>query len=69
MITVTYESLKQLRKLHRYSRRALSIASGISQSHIASIERGDKQPTMLVVCRLAHAIGVKPEELYQCEVS
>ena len=60
-----------LLKFVRYRRnltiRDLSKLSGVSKTHISRIERGTEIPTLNVICKLASALGVLPEELYICE--
>lgn len=50
--------LKAQRQRHELSLEALAAASGVSRSMISDIERGAKIPTVLVLARLATALGV-----------
>jgi transcriptional regulator with XRE-family HTH domain len=47
--------------------RKLAELSGVSTGYISEVERGEKKPTIEVLCKLAVALGVKPEELYTYE--
>ena len=57
--------VREKRKEQRLSIRQLAQESGISKSQIAAIETGSSIPTILTLCRLAEAMRVKPEELYE----
>lgn len=59
--------LREVRKGKNLSIKKLSILSGVSTGHISNIENGLKMPTIDVLVRLAAALGVKPEELYQVQ--
>jgi len=43
----------------------LSKISGVSKTHISEIETGKQMPTLPVLCLLAGAMEVNPEELYK----
>ncbi len=46
------------------TQKELSILSGVSESYIGDLERNEKEPTISILCKLAKALKVKPEELY-----
>lgn len=50
--------LRRQRRSRDLTVEALSAASGVSRSMISDIERGAKMPTVLVMARLATALGV-----------
>ena len=60
-----YISLKQIREARKISIRQLAYMSGVSKSQISAIENEKSIPTILVLCQLAAALHVKPEELYE----
>jgi len=45
----------------------LSRLSGVSLAHIHYIERGEKMPSIKVICKIAKALEVHPSELFSCE--
>ena len=45
----------------------LSRMSGVAKSHISNIESGEKNPTILTLCKLAKALDVPCCELFSCE--
>jgi len=47
--------------------RDLEELSGISKSTINSIENGEANPTIAVICQLADALKCRPEELFFIE--
>lgn len=57
--------IKKIRLERKLTQEELSILSGVSKSHIGDLERNEKEPTITVLCRLAKALKVKPEELYR----
>lgn len=59
--------LKFARYRQNMTQEELSRKSGVSRSYISKIERGEREPTISVICKLANALGVKPEDLFICE--
>jgi len=39
--------------------------AGLSAKYVGEVERGEKNPTYLVMIQIADAIGVKIKELFQ----
>lgn len=60
-------TLKKIREQKGISVRQLAYMSGVSKSQISAIENGTSIPTILVLCQLADALHVAPEELYRYE--
>jgi len=54
-----------LRKERHLTQLALSIESGLSKSYLSDLERGQRNPTVAVLCRLVKALGVTLEELFR----
>ena len=42
----------------------LSLRSNLSQSVIANIEKGKKQPSVLTLIRIAEALNVNPQDFF-----
>lgn len=55
--------VRTLRVRRKLSRTVLATNAGISLTYLAEIERGERNPTLAVVARLARALGAKPSEL------
>ena len=57
--------LKEVRKKKNISLVQLAQMTGISTSHLNYIERGEKEPSISMLCRIAIALKVNIEELYR----
>jgi transcriptional regulator with XRE-family HTH domain len=57
------ESVRARRKAQMMSQEALADFAGIDRSHMGKIERGERNVTLLNVCRIAEAMNCKPSEL------
>lgn len=58
------EFVKAQRRLAQVSQRNLARMSGVSDSYLSQIERGNYRPSPQVVKALAQAFNLKPEQLY-----
>jgi len=56
--------LKRLRQRRKLSQEALAEKVGISSKYVSSIERGKENPTLDIMIKLAHTLGVEMEELF-----
>ncbi|MHC1760562.1 MAG: helix-turn-helix domain-containing protein [Negativicutes bacterium] len=56
-------NLKNLRIDSKLSQAELAERSGISQGYLSSLERGEKQPTLPILKRLAEALGISTAAL------
>jgi transcriptional regulator with XRE-family HTH domain len=56
--------IKQRRVSIPLTLNELGISSGVSQSHIGRIERGERFPSAHVLRRIAQPLGFKPAELF-----
>ena len=64
VLTAFGEFVKAQRQLAQVSLRNLAKMSGVSDSYLSQIERGNYRPSPQVVKALAQAFGLKPEQLY-----
>jgi transcriptional regulator with XRE-family HTH domain len=46
------------------SQEGLADRTGIHRTYIGGIERGERNPTLLMIHRLAQALDIKPAELF-----
>ena len=53
--------IKEIRRQKSISQLELSMKSNLSQSFLASLEKGKKQPSVLTLLRLARALEVSPK--------
>jgi transcriptional regulator with XRE-family HTH domain len=58
------QRLRELRRQAKLSLEQLAEASGVSRSMISSIERGETNPTAVVLDKLATALGLSLSELF-----
>ena len=58
------EFVRAQRRLAQVSQRNLARMSGVSDSYLSQIERGNYQPSPQVVKALARAFGLDPKQLY-----
>jgi len=58
------EFVRAQRRLAQVSQRNLARMSGVSDSYLSQIERGNYRPSPQVVKALALAFGLKPNQLY-----
>ena len=57
------ERLRNSRARRGMSRKVLSLASGVSERYLAEMERGAGNASLLVMRRLAAALGIRVSEL------
>lgn len=55
--------MRDLRKARGLSQEALAFACGLDRSYLGAIERGEKNVSLINICRIAEALGVVPSEL------
>ena len=58
------EFVRAQRRLAQVSQRNLARMSGVSDSYLSQIERGNYRPSPQVVKALARAFGLQPTQLY-----
>lgn len=59
--------VRRLRVLRGLSQEGLADLAGIHRTYIGGIERGERNPTLTMIHRLAEAIGVSPTKLFEPE--
>jgi transcriptional regulator with XRE-family HTH domain len=64
MLQAFGEFVRAQRQLAHVSQRRLARMSGVSDSYLSQIERGNYRPSPQVVKALAQAFGLKPHQLY-----
>lgn len=57
--------LKEIRKKYSISVRELAKKTGISESHLRYIEKGEREPTISMLVRIAVALNIDEKELYK----
>lgn len=56
--------MKAIRMQKGISQMELSLRSNLSQSFIANIEKGKKQPSVITLIRIANALKVNPQDFF-----
>ncbi len=55
--------VRVLREKTDISQEAFADQVGIHRTYIGGIERGERNPTLTMICRIAAALKVRPEHL------
>ena len=61
------KKIKALRKARKMSQETLAFDSNIDRSHISRIERGETNPTYLMIHSMAKAFGISVLEIFLIE--
>ncbi len=57
------QNVKRIRKERDWSQEELAFESGLHRTYISGIERGARNPTILILARLAETMRVTIDEL------
>lgn len=57
------KNVSRIRKDLGWSQEDLAFESGLHRTYISGVERGVRNPTVVVLQRMADALGVEPAEL------
>jgi len=58
------DRIRIIRAKNGVSQMDLSMRSNLSQSFIANLEKGKKQPSVLTLIRIANALNVNPQDFF-----
>jgi len=58
-------NLRKARNARRLSQEALAFEAGADRTYVSALERGVYNATIVMVAKLAEALGVEPSELLQ----
>ena len=56
--------VRELRKARKLSQEAVALRSGLDRSYVGGIERGENNLSLVIIYRLAEALGVEAGELF-----
>ena len=62
-------NLRRLRKERGLSQEGLAGEAGLAMRHLGRIERGEGNPTVAILGRLADVLGVQPTAFYEYEAA
>lgn len=57
-------NVRRLRKAKGLSQEALAHEAGMSMRYLAGLERGEENPSLLFLVKLAEALDVEPTDLF-----
>jgi transcriptional regulator with XRE-family HTH domain len=58
------DSIRRLRTASGITQEELADRSGIDRSYIGGVERGDRNPTLMVIAKIAAGLGVPISTLF-----
>lgn len=58
-------NLRKYRQIRRLSQEDLAFASGLHRTYISGIERGVRNPTILILEPVARALKIEPKQLLE----
>lgn len=58
-------AVREARAEMRISQEELGLRTGVHRNYIGGIERGERNPSVVTICRLADALEVPPSELFR----
>lgn len=61
------QRVRNLRKDKGFSQESFADHAGIHRTYMGGIERGERNPTLTTICRLAKALDVSPSNLLETE--
>lgn len=61
--------LVELRKARGWSQEQLALESGLARSYVGGVERGQRNISLLNICRLADSLSLSPAELLVFEAA
>jgi transcriptional regulator with XRE-family HTH domain len=56
--------MRELREERGISQEAFALKSGIDRSHYGGMERGERNPSLTSVIKIAKTLGVQPSEIH-----
>jgi len=62
---VVGKNVKQHREAKGLSQEQLAFEADLHRTHVSGVERGIRNPTVLIVAKLANALGVEPSKLLE----
>jgi transcriptional regulator with XRE-family HTH domain len=63
LVQLLGQNVRAHRKARGMSQEQLALDAGMKRAYLSDLERGTRNPSIRALERLAHALGVAPEEL------
>jgi len=64
---VVGRNVKQQREAKGLSQEQLAFDADLHRTYVSGVERGIRNPTVLIVAKLANALGVEPSKLMELD--
>jgi transcriptional regulator with XRE-family HTH domain len=58
------ERVRQLRKQKGFSQEALALACDLDRTYIGSVERGERNISLINIHKISQALGIAPKDLF-----
>lgn len=58
------QAIRELREERGISQEAFALKSGIDRSHYGGMERGERNPSLTSIIKIADALDVPPSEIH-----
>ncbi|MGA0539433.1 helix-turn-helix domain-containing protein [Neotabrizicola sp. VNH66] len=65
--SVVGRNVKRYREMKGISQEALAFDADLHRTYVSGVERGVRNPTVLIVAKLATALGVEPCKLLEMQ--
>lgn len=65
VVKVFGKRVRELREIKGWSQERLAEEAGLDRSYVGGIERGDRNPSLKNIARMARALGVHISELFK----
>lgn len=57
--------IKYLRKIKKLSQEDLALEACINKNYLSDLERGERNPTLKILEKIAQALGINLQELFK----
>jgi len=59
------KAVRRLRAAQGFSQEAFANKAGLHRTYMGGLERGERNPTLITICRIARELGMSLAELFQ----